>query len=124
MHSDSSSLLINECVNLAKINGTDYVGEIVGVNQYNSTVQGCYNTGIIKKSETVASKDIGTSSNHLGYLIGRYGLLTGQYGNTTQEIMSGWNNATIATNLSSAFIPDVKNSDGTWKYNDGYPILS
>ncbi len=25
--------------------------------------------------------------------------------------------------LGDAFMQDVKNEDGTWKYNNGYPIL-
>ena len=30
---------------------------------------------------------------------------------------------TYASQLGEAYTNDVKNEDGTWKYNDGYPIL-
>lgn len=120
---------IKGCYNTANITSSyPYVGGIVGYNGNSSsgtqTVQNVFNTGTIKKSSANASANIGTSSNYVGYLIGRYGSLTGKYANTNQSAMSAWNNTTITSNLSNKFTNDTKNDSEKWNYNDGYPILS
>lgn len=120
---------IRGCYNTANVTASyPYVGGIVGYNGNSSsgtqTVQNVFNTGIVKKSSANASANIGTSSNYAGYLIGRYGSLTGKYANTNQSTMSSWNNSTITSNLSNKFTNDIKDAEGKWKYNDGYPILS
>jgi len=120
---------IKGCYNTGEVTSSyKYVGGIVGYNGNSSagtqTVQNVFNTGTIKKSSTSASKNIGESSNYVGYLIGRYGSLSGKYGNTNLTTMSGWDQATITTNLSDKFTNDKKDDAGKWIYNEGYPILT
>ena len=120
---------IKGCYNTGAVTSSySYVGGIVGYNGNSSagtqTVQNVFNTGTIKKSSTSASKNIGESSNYVGYLIGRYGSLSGKYGNTNLTTMSGWDQATITTNLSDKFTNDKKDDAGKWIYNEGYPILT
>ena len=120
--------IIRNCYNVGNISATyPYVGGIVGYNGNSSsgtqTVQNVFNSGTIKKGSSAASSNIGSSSAYAGYLIGRYGSLTGKYGNVSSATILGWDNSTITTNLGSEFTKDVKNQNGTWKYNNGYPIL-
>ena len=97
------------------------VGDMI--NGYSKGIQeNIFNAGTIKKGTTIATANIGASSNYLGTLIGQgYGsnnTINGNYGNTTIEEMKSWDNATIIQNLGDAF---KKNTNSN--INQGLPIL-
>ncbi len=117
---------IKNCYNIGEVIGyKTLIGGIIGNNgtkgQGTQTVENVFNVGTIKKGTTVATTDIGKSSNYLGNLIG-YGVynktINGKYGTTTIEEMKGWNNDTIFQNLGDGF---KKNTNVS--VNQGLPIL-
>lgn len=117
---------IKNCYNIGEVIGyKTLIGGIIGDNgtkgQGTQTVENVFNVGTIKKGTTVATTDIGKSSNYLGNLIG-YGVynktINGKYGTTTIEEMKGWNNDTIFQNLGDGF---KKNTNVS--VNQGLPIL-
>lgn len=101
------------------------IGGIIGHNgdkdQGTQTVENVFNVGAIKKGTTVATANIGTSSNYLGTLIG-YGVvnktINGNYGNITIKEMKNWDNDTIVQNLGDGFKKNTNNN-----LNQGLPIL-
>lgn len=118
--------IIENCYNIGSVTGKyTCIGGITGHNgasgQGTQIVENVFNAGTIKKGTTVATTDIGTSSNYLGNLIG-YGVynktINGKYENTTIEEMKNWNNDTIVQNLGNGF---KKNRNSN--VNQGLPIL-
>ena len=117
---------IKNCYNVGDVTGKyANVGGIIGCNglknQGAQIVEKIFNAGTIKKGTTIATANIGTSSNYLGTLIG-YGVynktINGNYGNTTIEEMKSWDNDTIVRNLGDGFKKNTNNN-----LNQGLPIL-
>ena len=117
---------VRSCYNVGDVTGKyANVGGIIGCNgiknQGTQTVENVFNVGMIKKGTTIATANIGTSSNYLGTLIG-YGVynktINGNYGNTTIEEMKSWDNDTIVQNLGNGFKKNTNNN-----LNQGLPIL-
>ena len=71
------------------------------------TITNCYNIGTIKGTQNVGEIVGGNNSNS-------YIKINNSY-TKTQSI--------TATVLGDAYTSDIKKEDGTWKYNNGYPIL-
>ncbi len=100
---------IINCYNIGTIEGYNAIGGISGsAHAYPMlTITNCYNIGTIKGSKNVGELVGERNSNS-------YRTINNSY-TKSQPITS--------TNLGNAYSNDVKNTDGTWKYNNGYPIL-
>ena len=95
--------------NTGKIQGYVQVGGIAGIAHIefnnNLILTNCYNIGEINGNRYVEEL--------IGYL-GSKGKINNCY-TKSQTI--------IASQLGNTFTNDIQNKDGTWKYNNGYPIL-
>lgn len=92
---------IENCYNLANITGKDVVGNIIGYFNINDAE--------VRNSYYLKNTNSG------------YGYKSGQICETIEKEEKDLRNS--AQLLGNAYIDDVKNEDGTWKYNNGYPIL-
>ena len=133
---------IEECYNRGNLIGNEtgsnslYMGGICAYNK--GSIDNCYSTGTVTKKSNTTSSAIGIS---LGFQQGSnvtrcYYLkdlgYTG-YGKIDSSVPSNITTVTpqkteaelkaLAPTLGESFTSDVKNEDGKWKYNDGYPIL-
>ena len=133
------------CYNLEKVSASSVTaGGIIGAfttgNVYN-----CYNLGEIyagSRNSGGISGAAGHPSYNTAYMYNCYNLgkiTSGSYigeitgypnavGGTSREINCYKTNATaeLLNNgdySDNAWIDDIQNTDGTWKYNNGYPIL-
>jgi len=125
-----------ECYNAGTIKGGNYTGGITGVNVTNvSNITNCYNIGSVNGSyvggiiggshpssgtvnlKNVYNKGSVTGSSYVGQIIGKWNIVgtATNYYTSTQTI--------TAKLLGDSFTDDIKNLDGTWKYNNGLPIL-
>lgn len=100
---------INNCYNIGVIEGYTAIGGIVGRAHEITmlTITNCYNIGTIRGTQNVGEIVGGNNTNS-------YRIINNSY-TKTQTI--------TATILGDAYVDDIKNADGTWKYNNGYPIL-
>lgn len=90
-------------------------GIIGGAGDTAQTIQNCYNAGSYSQ----------TKSGYIGTIYGQNkgGISIVNSTGITKDELQKWNNDTLTNKLSNNFIKDEKNNDGTWKYNNGYPIL-
>lgn len=115
------------CYNIGDINAFARIaGGISGFAGNVEIIKNIINCGDVYISTTKASQDIGNSNNkYLGRIIGRnYNNVTIQnYKNITKSELQKYTKEQIQSALGDEYTTDVKNEDGTWKYNNGYPIL-
>ena len=124
----SKTIIIENCYNTGSVGGNRArSGGIAGWN-VGSTVNNCYNIGTVKANSKYGSIVGSNNELYIGFVTKAYFLL----GTANNGIGIGMGDAIsktrdeikpLATTLGSEFINDVKNEDGTWKYNNGYPIL-
>lgn len=131
----SNTTTITNSYNLGNIESTREVGGIVGfinlnTNKITVNIQNCYNIGTV------------TANTYKGGIVGNYANTTSSifnisnnywistcgasYGISRANINTGctkFSGALDYTTLEDAYTGDIQNSDGTWKYNNGYPIL-
>lgn len=136
-----STTTISNCINFAEVK-TTYSGSIsggivayvAGTSKGNSLIENCYHVGnisgttvggIVAKeghSDTIHGNSNLTNNYWLNTCGANYGRGSGNTDTeatpkTEQEIKQ------LANTLGELYREDIQNSDGTWKYNDGYPIL-
>ncbi len=137
---------ISLCFNKGNINATGdcSAGGIIRYNQY-ANVYNCYNTANIYaliRNVGGINGAAGRAGQPTAYTYNCYniGIISGQ---SYKGQITGWANALdgssrdvncYTTNATAellnsgeysenTWVNDVKNEDGTWKYNNGYPIL-
>ena len=110
---------VENCYNTGNVTGKyTCVGGIIGHDNKGTYIKNhIFNTGIIKSGSTTASKEIGTSSLYVGYLLGRYGSINENCKNLFETEIVDWDQNTILTNLGVNFKIDNFNK------NDSLPIL-
>ncbi len=119
---------INNCYNIGNIKtNTSYtvIGGIIGYYSYSSTttMNRCINTGTISRAGTNAT-ELYSGSGYSGTIIGRkYSGTANSIESITPQSFKAYTQEQLNTKLSNAYTKDIQNDDGTWKYNDGYPIL-
>ena len=139
---------IEKCYNKGKIksmheNGAGIIatGGISGFAR-NTVIKSCYNNGDISYANGADIIQIGGIVGRNGDHLGTSNIENSYFLNTKTNILANtWNGTTYNTitqngksendmknesfilELGDAFMQDVKNEDGTWKYNNGYPIL-
>jgi len=105
----NTDVIIMNTYNTGKIQGYRQVGGIAGIahTEFNNNLilTNCYNIGEINGNMYVEEL--------IGYL-GSKEKINNCY-TKSQTI--------IASQLGNTFTNDIQNKDGTWKYNNGYPIL-
>lgn len=107
MSAEEQSGSVINCYNTGIVTETSKVGSISGVNGLNSsfigaTIENCYYL---------------QGTNAVG--VGRtYSYIKNETFSRSYEEMTN-----IATILGDSYKNDIQNADGTWKYNEGYPIL-
>lgn len=125
------------CYNAGSITYTGgwqgFIGGIIG--RAFSSITNAYNIGSIPNSDSeyrifggvMGSRETGGSIS-AGYCTTESSYLyrTGDWGKTkvTAGRVEREKLKTYASTLGEAFTNDIQNKDGTWKYNDGFPILS
>ena len=90
-----------------------------------------YNIGNIGTSARFNGEIIGATTkyvtiNNCYYTNGNAYNIISEYGNPKVTNVSKVSTSTLqgyATTLGDAYTNDIQNEDGTWKYNNGYPIL-
>lgn len=122
---------------IGKIEG--FAGGIIGFLQYKNykaqfDMINCYNIGNNTGNSQIKGGIIGFLSNENSstinlannYWVTRYGSSygIGEPKSNTGTISKDTNGIkTIVNQLGDKYTIDVQNTDGTWKYNNGYPIL-
>lgn len=96
--------IINNCYSVGNLSGNAKYGILGQVSTWNGTPQ-------LTINNTYWRSGCGAS-------YGRYSASNAGAAPLSQEVLK-----TYATTLGDAFTDDVQNEDGTWKYNEGYPIL-
>lgn len=136
----SGKIYASNCYNTgiieAKINS---LGGIIGNVDYNNgyinsyvEISNCYNTGTIVKKDNCGGIIGYINSSFSTYkLTNNYWLSTcgATYGigignsnvNATPKTTTQF--YSLANTIGTNWVDDTKNGDGTWKYNNGYPIL-
>ena len=119
---------INNCYNAGDVStSTSYtvVGGIVGYYSYssNTTMNRCVNAGTITRAGTKATS-LDSGSGYLGTIIGRkYSGTANNIESITPQVLKNYTQEQLKTKLGEEYTNDIQNEDGTWKYNNGYPIL-
>ena len=133
--SNESEIIIKNCYNNGIINGYQHAAGIIAWMQGGGTmnIENCYTVGKIN-----GDKKYSIYANIVGWgnyspknvrIINNYWL---NNSGTTYGYPSSNTNATpvdanilksYATTLGDDYTNDIQNEDGTWKYNNGYPIL-
>ena len=127
--------IINSCYNIGDIYGYTHTGGIVGLLQGGGmhNILNCYSIGKITGNAKFAITGnqsgtyngipkVTTTNNY--WLTGcgtTYG--KGDSSNTGTTPLESDILKTYASKLGEAFTSDEKRENGTWKYNNGYPIL-
>lgn len=128
-HSGETTKIMNS-YNSGSIYGYSHTGGITGMLEGNGDFQitNCYSRGILTGNRIYAisgwySISRGTLTNN--YWLEKCGASYGRYNSSNEgaislsaEILQGY-----ASTLGDTYTNDIQNDDGTWKYNDGYPIL-
>ncbi len=132
---------ISNCINFAEVKTTysgSTVGGIVayvaGTSKGNSLIENCYQVGNVSGTTVggiVAREGYSDTVKGNSNLTNNYWLNTcgANYGRGTQNTDTEAVSKTeqeikqLASTLGELYREDIQNSDGTWKYNNGYPIL-
>lgn len=122
--------IIENCYNTGKITSSNQrVGGITGWNSKLATINNCYNIGVVSGNVQCGSI-VGTNNSVFAGTITKSYFLSGTYskgiGAGTGEVTSKTSEQlkALADTLGEFFTSDIRNDDGIWKYNNGYPILS
>ncbi len=133
---DSGS--IENCYNTGTIisnSSCDTFGGILGYGGYTDEsvgdVKNCYNVGKLQTGTHLLGGVIGNDEKSKvnatnNYWLDTCGASVGigrPSGNTNAVKKTAAEIKNLASTLGEAYTNDVQNEDGTWKYNDGYPIL-
>ena len=119
---------VNNCYNAGKVQtNTSYtvIGGIVGYYSYwyETTMNKCVNAGNVIRNGVSATK-LYDGSGYLGTVLGRkYSGTVSDIISITTEQIKEYTEEQLKMKLGEAYTSDIKNIDGTWKYNNGYPIL-
>ncbi len=100
---------ISNCYNIGNIQGYTNIGGISGNVHATAPmliINNCYNIGTINGTEH--------TGEIVGYNVSANSKINNSY--TKSQIITSYN-------LGNFYIDDEKNENGTWKYNNGYPIL-
>lgn len=127
---------IENCYNSGTIIGTgNTFGGIMGYTGDSSEpdiyVKNCYNIGKLQTGTYLQGGIVGNDTNRKmqasnNYWLDICGASVGSgnpSGNTNAVKKTEAQMKALAITLGDAYINDIQNEDGTWKYNDGYPIL-
>ncbi len=136
--SDNEATIAN-CYNIGKIEGyngsQNLVGGLIGrtfatsiINSYNigQIIGTCSNSsnnkvrGIVGENFYIVGEMTLKNTYCINNISYSYNRIANSY---TTGIVSEATLKSYATKLGDAYTNDIKNDDGTWKYNNGYPIL-
>ena len=102
-----------------------------GASEPTVYVTNCYNIGKLQGETHLQGGIVGNDENaHMkatnNYWLDTCGASVGigrPSGNTNAVPKTEAQMKALASTLGEAYTNDIQNEDGTWKYNDGYPIL-
>ena len=123
---------VKDCYNAGTVYSKyHHVAGIVGQAYYiTCTIENCYNSGSITTDYNLIGNILGRNRGGTTSIVNCYytpeiaasgntdGVTTINCSKVTSGELQGY-----ANTLGSVWTSDIKNTDGTWKYNDGNPIL-
>ncbi len=128
--------IIENCYNSGIIiafgpGGSGILSYTGGASEPTVYVTNCYNIGKLQGETHLRGGIVGNDENaHMkatnNYWLDTCGASVGigrPSGNTNAVKKTAAEIKNLASTLGAAYTNDIQNEDGTWKYNDGYPIL-
>ena len=128
------NITISNCYNVGNVYGKIYTAGIIPYISYGGTIdiKNNYNIGnlsgstinAISSSKVVSYQGTPKIQHNNNYWLKDCGATYGYPSSNTNATPVDANTLkSYATTLGDAYTNDIQNEDGTWKYNNGYPIL-